>query len=267
MIMQELTNAARNFQYDYIYIDAFFLAIWIGFLIYYKKWATLKAGILFGLCVYFIDAIWWWNMPAGANYPEGTYIREYIIGGVQMPHPLGEYFLLKFGADFMMTLSYSLFAFAWFWIIFENFEKKNIKEIILFTGLYFGSWMATPFLSFWLPIDDRLVETVRHMDTQIFIWIVNVFIGYAVLSLVYGTDKFNSKNPKIIGYVFVIGCLQSFFMEFPLFISGIRPTGVEFLIYEIFFLVNQGAPYIYIIYDKIIPIITERIKKKPEVLK
>lgn len=253
MIMEQFTNAARTFQYDYIYIDALFLTLWVSYLIYTKKWSALKAGIFFGLCVYVIDAIWWWNAPAGAHYPEGTYIREYTIGGIQMPHPLGEYFWLKFGADFMMTISYAIFAFAWFWIIFENFEHPNKKDIILSTILYFGAWMATPFISLLLPIDDRLVETVRHMDTQMVVWIINVIVGYIILSIVYGTEKFNSKNPKIIGYVFIVGCLQSFYMEFPLFISGIRPTGVLFLIYEIFFLVNQGAPYIYIIWDKIIP--------------
>ncbi|MHA1147314.1 MAG: hypothetical protein ACTSR8_03625 [Promethearchaeota archaeon] len=253
MILEQFNNAVRTFQYDYIYIDAICLTIWVSYLIYTKKWAALKAGIFFGMCVYFIDAIWWWNTPAGANYPEGTYIREYIIGGVELPHPLGKYFWLKFGADFMMTISYGMFAFAWFWIIFENFSEPDKKEIVISTCLYFGSWLIIPFISLLLPIDDRLVETVRHMDTQMFIWIVNVIVGYFVLSIIYGTDKFNSKNPKIICYVFIIGCLQSFFMEFPLFISGIRPTRILFLIYEIFFLVNQGAPYLYILWDKILP--------------
>ena len=113
--------------------------------------------------------------------------------------------------------------------------------------------LSTPFISLLLPIDDRLVETVRHMDTQMAVWIINVIVGYIILSILYGTDKFNSKAPKIIGYVFIVGCLQSFFMEFPLFISSIRPTGILFLIYEIFFLVNQGAPYLYILWDKVIP--------------
>lgn len=261
MLLEEFTNAARNFQYDYIYIDAIFLTIWVSYLIYTKKWPALKAGVFFGICVYIIDAIWWWNSPAGANYPAGTYIREYTIGGIKIPHPLGEYFWLKFGADFMMTISYGIFAFAWFWIIFKNFKDPNTKEIIISTCLYFGSWLATPFISSLLPIDDRLVETVRHMDTQMIVWIINAIMGYIILSIIYGTDKFKSKNPKIIGYVFIVGCLQSFFMEFPLFISGIRPTGIFFLIYEIFFLVNQGAPYIYILWDKVIPLLKKKIRK------
>ncbi|GAI63654.1 unnamed protein product, partial [marine sediment metagenome] len=168
---------------------------------------------------------------------------------------------IKFGADFMMTFSYSMFAFGWLWIMFENFVKKNKREIVLFTSLFFGFWLLTPFLSFWLPIDNTIVDTVRYMDTQITIWIANVVIGYFILFLIYGTNIFNSKNPKIILYVMIIGCLESFFMEFPLLISGIRPTGILFLFFEVFILFNQGAPYLYILYDKVIPWLSRNIKK------
>ncbi len=256
MIFESLTNAERTFQYDYIFIDVFFLAIWLSLIIKNKKWKALKAGVFFAICVYLIDAVFWWNIPAGPLYP-GEYIREYLIGGVQMPHPLGSYFFIKFGADFMMTISYSLFAFTWLWIVFENIKKRDLKEIGLYSGLYFCSWMIIPLLSFLLPINDTIVYTVRHMDTQFSAWVVNVIVGYSILALIYGTNIIKKKNPKIIIYVFVIGCVESFYMEFPLFVFGIRPTNVPFLIYEIFFLFNQGAPYLYTLWDVIFPKIRE----------
>jgi len=262
MILQSLTDAARTFEYDYIYIDAILLTLWLLVVIKYKKWSALKAGFLFGIMVYVIDAVFWWNITAGANYPSGTFIREYWIGGTQMPHPLGPYFFLKSGADFMMTLSYSLYAFTWLWIMFENIEKRDKKEILLFTTLFFGLWMTTPLLSLLLPIDNTIVHTVRHMDTQIIAWIANVIIGYSILVIIYGTNLVKSKNLKILGYVFLIGCIESFFMEFPLFITGIRPTNIPFLIYEVFFLFNQGAPYLYILWDKVIPKLKERFFSK-----
>lgn len=256
-----LKEAWRIFQYDYIYIDAFFLLIWIGLLIKKKKWNPMIYGIIFGICVYIIDAVAWFNIPENSNYPPGTYIREYWIGGVYMPRPLGDYFWVKFGADFMMTLSYSMFAFAWLWIAFENIKKKDIKEVFLFTTVFFTSWLLTPFISFWLPINDTIVETVRHMDSQFILWIVNGTLGYIILYIIYGTNRFKSKNPKIIFYVLIIGFTESFFMEFPLFITGIRPTGVLFLIYEIFILFNQGAPYLFILYDKVLPWLFRKLKK------
>ena len=228
MIFEDITNAERTFQYDYIFIDAALLIIWLTVVIKFKKWKALKASILFGIIVYFIDAVWWWNTPW-----RDTFIREYWFGTPEraVNHPLDVDVLvniMKFGADFMMTISYSLYAFTWLWIVFENIEKKDKKEIIIFTGLFFGIWLSLPWISILLPINDMQVHTVRHMDTQLIIWIVNVFIGYSLLTIIYGTKLFKSKNPKVIFYVFVIGCTESFFMEFPLFISGIGQINIPF---------------------------------------
>jgi len=260
-LFDSFNEATRRFEYDYIFIDAAFLLIWLGILIKQKKWNPIKYGLFLGILVYIIDAVWWWNASAGANYPLGTTIREYWIDGVKMPHPLGEYFWIKSGADFMMCISYSLFAFGWLWIMYENYVKKNLKEIILYTSLFFGSWMLIPFISKILPINDTEVYTVRHMDSQMGVWISNVIIGYILFCIIYGTGKLRERDFKLIGYVFLVGCLESFFMEFPLFISGIRPTGIPFLIYEIFFLFNQGAPYLYILQVEVLPILTRKIKK------
>ena len=217
--LDAITDAARNFQYDYIIFDAIFLAIWITVLVILKKKKPLLMGLVFGILVYIIDAVWWWNAPAGSNYPAGTFVREYWIGGVQVPHALDPLFFLKCGADFMMTVSYSLFAFAWLWIMFENFKEwdgkeKFIKETILFTGLYFGSWMLIPTLSQLIPLNDVMVNTVRHMDTQVLIWIVNVCVGYAILAIIYGSGKFSERNLNVLGFIFIIGCAQSFSWSF-----------------------------------------------------
>jgi hypothetical protein len=99
------------------------------------------------------------------------------------------------------------------------------------------------------------------------VWIVNLFVGYSIFALIYGTGiikkiKPGAKNQKpIIFYVFLVGCLESFFMEFPLFIWGIRPPDPVFLIIEIFLLVNQGAPYLYIAYDIVLPFAAKGVKR------
>lgn len=259
---QGFNEAWRRFQYDYIYIDGIFFIIWVFILIKKKKLKPLKFGIFTGIIVYFIDAVFWWFLPAGTNYPPGTTIREYWIGGVKVPTSYGGYFWQKFGADFMMTFSYSMFIFAWIWIMFENYVKRNYKEILFYTTLFFAAWMITPILSSLLPIDDTIVETVRHMDTQMITWFVNASIGYLILILIYGTNIFKSKDWNVIIFVFILGCLGSFFMEFPLFITGIRPTGILFLLYELIILFNQGAPYLYILYDKIFPLLNKKILKR-----
>ena len=260
-LFESFNQARRIFDYDYIFFDGFFLTLWIAIMVKYKKWNPLKFGIFTGFIIYFIDSIVWFNLPAGNSYLAGTFIREYSIGGVYMPRPLGDYFWVKFGADFMMTFSYSMFAFGWMWIMFENFFKKNLKEILLFTLIYFISWMLIPLLSLIIPLNDTQVDTVRYMDTQMIAWSINLIVGYLFLSLIYGTNKFGGKKPKTILYVFVVGCVGAFFMEFPLLIFGIRPTGVFFLLYEVLFMLNQGAPYLYILYDKILPWFFVKLRK------
>lgn len=261
-IFQGFNEAWRRFEYDYIFIDGIFFLVWLGLLIKKKKWNPLKFGVFTCIIVYFIDAVFWWNLPANSNYLPGTTIRQYWIGGIEVPKGFSEYFWAKTGADIMMCITYSLFIFPWLWIMFENFVKKNRKEILLFTGFLFLAWFMTPILSFLLPINDTIVETVRHMDSQMIVWIVNVIVGYTILSIIYGTNKFGKKNPKYIAYVFIIGCLGSFFMEFPLFITGIRPTGIPFLLFEIIILFNQGAPYLFIIYDIVLPKVILMVKEK-----
>jgi hypothetical protein len=268
--LESFSEPTRFFQYDYVLFDAIFLGIWLFFLIKNKKWGALAFGLVCGVIVYFIDAVWWWNTPVNANFPPGTFIREYWIGDTQMPHPLGVLFWRKFNCDFMMCISYSLFAFPWMWIIYEKISKKSSegalnaedrKEIAFYTTYYFGAWMAIPIFTLLIPFDDTLVYTVRHMHTQLIVWIINVFVGYSVLAILYGTNIVKRKDPKVVGYVFVVGCAESFFMELPLFISRIRPTGPLFLLFEIIFLVNQGAPYLYIAYDLILPELGKQIKR------
>ncbi len=260
-VFESFNEAIRRFDYDYIYIDSIFLAIWLGFLIKHKKGNAIKFGIFTGFVTYLIDAIVWWNSPAGNNYPIGTMIREYWIGGVQVPQTLGIYFWPKFGADFMMTFSYSLFAFGWLWIMFENYVKRNFKEILLFTGMIFGFWLVTPFLSNLITLDDTLVISIRHMDTQMITWTVNFIVGYTLFFVIYVSGKFRKRDLKLFGYVFLLGCLGAFFMEFPLFISGIRPTGIAFLLYDTLLMFNQGAPYLYILYAEIFPYLAKKLKK------
>jgi len=238
--------------------------IWLSVLIKQKKWNPIKFGILTGIIIYILDTIIWFNAPAGPNYPPGTTIREYWIGGIKIPHPSGEYFWVKFGADFMMCFSYSFFAFGWVWIMFENYGKKDYKEMLLYTGLFFGSWMLTPLLSTLFPINDTIVYTIRYMDTQMIAWFVNVFVGYTLLFIIYGIGKLRKRDFKLIGYIFLIGILESLFMVLPLYIFHIRPMGLIYFIYELFFLFNQGAPYLYILQIELLPFLRTKIRRKNE---
>lgn len=249
--LSDITEVSRDFRFNYIYIDAIFLMIWIFLIIKAKKTTALKAGVCLGLFAYLIDSQLWWNLPMQGT-PTG-YVREYKIGDTYLPHPLGKYAWVKFSADFMMTISYALFAFTWMWLMYETWENQQWREMALFTLLWCTAWMLTPFLSQFIEWDNLPVHCVRHMGSQLNIQIITVGMGYILMLVCYATDIFARKDPKVILYVFVVGCVQAFMMEFPLFVFGIRPLKINLLIYEILILVNQGAPYLYIIRNLIGP--------------
>lgn len=256
------TEIARDFQYDYIFFDAILLAFWILFVIKKKKIFPLKASIVTAAITYFIDAVIWWNTPSSI---PGVNIREYRIWdifGVELDPSSGIFILAKFGADFMMTISYSLFAFTWVFIMFESWKNRNKRDMMVYSLFIFSAWMIVPWLSKLIPLYDARVWCIRHMDTQIVAQIVTVIAGFVLMSVLYGTSRFNSKDPKVILYVFLVGCFQGFIMEFPLWISGIRPTGLDLLIYETIILANQGAPYLYVIWDKILPLLKSWNEKR-----
>lgn len=249
MLPQEFYQASRIFQYDYIYLDALFLIVWIGTLLYKKQYKALLFGALIAPLIYIIDAVIWWNVSAGPTHPAGTFIREYWLNSIKIPHPTGSYTLLKFGADFMMDISYSLFAFSWLWLALNDIRKNKFlsRETWSYTLIWLVSWLLVPALSSLLPIDDTIVQTVRHMNSQFILWIINIFVGYGLLSYIY------RDQPKIVLYAFVVGMTGSVIMEFPLYLFGIRQTGLTFLLFETVVLLNQGVPYLLILIDKIIP--------------
>ncbi|MCR4277909.1 MAG: hypothetical protein NUV85_02720 [Candidatus Berkelbacteria bacterium] len=246
---EDLFVGKRVFQYDYIYIDAFFLAVWIVFLLWRREFKALIFSAVIAPIIYAIDAILWWNRSAGPHYPLGTHIREYWIAGSQVNRPEGVLWLQKFGSDFMMTISYSFFAFAWMWIMFHAIRNGRLltRPVVMLTLAWLACWLLVPLLSKVLPIDDRPVIAVRYMYSQFPLWIANFLMGYALLAVVY------RRRLSVVGQLFLVGLIGSIVMEVPLYLFGIRPTSLVFLIFEGVFLLNQGVPWLFLLIDRVWP--------------
>ena len=228
-------NLARNFQFDYILFDIVFLAIFVSLLLFWqKRYAPLIAGVVCGVIIYIIDGVVWYSLG----------VREYEI-----PSPW-----IKHAVDFMMDFSYGVVAFGWMWIAFE---RRSVKDVAFWTGLVLLGWFLVPLMSVTFSLDDDPIRTVRHMQSQVGLQIGMVVAGYLLLAIL-------RYDLKTIAYLFWIGCMLSFMMEIPLNVFRIRPTGIDVLIYETLFLFNMGVPYIYIIWDKIIPSIQHRLKRETE---
>ena len=221
-------NITRNFGFDYILFDALFLVVYIVLLVQRKKTAPLKAGLAFGVVMYVIDGIIW----------NAIGVREYRLSAPWVKHP----------TDFMMDISYGIVAFSWVWIAFE---RKSSQDIALWTLVLFTGWLLVPAFSISVHLNDDPITTIRHMQSQVWLQILAVIAGYVLLiALRY--------DWKTILYVFGIGCLLSFMMEFSLFISGVRPPSIPVLLYDTLILTNQGVPYVFVIWDRILPLLAKK---------
>ena len=230
MILNIDHDITRHFEFDYLIFDAVFLALYVTLLIVEKRVVPLKAGLICAVLIYIIDGIIW----------TATGVREYGISAPWMKHVV----------DFMMDVSYGIVAFSWVWIAFES---KSARDVFLWTAMLFAGWLLVPFASTLVDLYDAPITTVRHMESQVWVQILVVIAGYATLVAL----KYDLKT---LLYVFWIGCMLTFMMEFSLFISKIRPPNVKVLIYETLILTNQGIPYVYVIWDRILPVLRKRIE-------
>jgi len=62
------------------------LCTWVLILVRNREYRPLIFGLAIEPIIYFIDAGIWWNSAAGSSYAAGTFIREYWIGAMQVPH-------------------------------------------------------------------------------------------------------------------------------------------------------------------------------------
>lgn len=218
-------DVIRNFGLDYILFDLIFVIIFLSLLIRFKKKISLAAFFIGG---FFINFIVDWGIWLH------TGIRE-----ISLPQNfLG---LSEFWSTLIFFLWFSLSYGVEYAYIFIMFDKKSNK--IGWTALVFIGWILVGLLSQILPINNSSIMTLRHMGSGRFIEIGILIIGYAILFLL----KYDWK--KIV-YLFFVGFMIHFMMEFSLLITGIRPGSLIILIENSLIEFNMGIPFFYILYDK-----------------
>ncbi|MFX1409086.1 MAG: hypothetical protein ACFFA6_01940 [Promethearchaeota archaeon] len=237
-MLQVSHDVIRIFDLDYLIFDLILCFAYLSILILKRKRIPILVGLVCGLLFLIIDGVIWWNAGIREIYPTD----------------------MKIAVDFMMDFSYGLLAFSWVMIMFE---RKGIKEVLQWTSLLYGGWFLIAILSQMLPINDLEIMTIRHMKHLRVVEILTVVFGYLLL-------LFLRYNYKTILFVFWVGTMLSFMMESYLLFTNIRPSGYELLLYDSLILTNQGIPYLFVIFDKIIPklrdIILKRFKLREEVI-
>jgi hypothetical protein len=193
-------DVIRTFGVDYIFFDLIFVILFLFLLIRFKKKIPLIALFIGGLGINFLID---WGIWLHTGIRE-IFLPANFFGGVFL-------FFLWFSLSYGIEYAY----------VFLMFDKKSNK--LGWTLLVFGGWLLVAFLSQFFSINDTLITTIRHMGDLRLLTILLVLIGYSLLFIF----KYNWKK---IAYLFFVGFLIHFMMEFSLLISGIRPGSLLILI-------------------------------------
>ncbi|MFX0075632.1 MAG: hypothetical protein ACFE96_09330 [Candidatus Hermodarchaeota archaeon] len=188
---------ARTIGMDFIYFDLIFIAIWVIFLVKRNYWIPILWGLLGWIIYIFVDYVYWYLI---------TQTRHYI--GPLNPFLFFIWFCVSPG-------------FVQFSYVIVMFEKRNRKELLFWTLLFYIGWTLVSVGSQIIPLDDRIIEVYRDMnvENQRLNEIIMVLINIVVAAILYLKKKLSLED---ILYIFVVGTLVEFALEFTLAVSGIR---------------------------------------------
>jgi len=187
----------RTFGVDFIFFDLLFLVIWISFLVYKKYHSAILWGIAGWIIYLIIDYLIWYRLSGTRHYE-----------GPLNPHIFFLWFCFSPG-------------FVQFSYVIVMFEKRNVREILFWTFLFYAGWTLTGLLSQWLHFDDDLIRISRDMGKgnqrliMVSLAVLNFLIGVLLIAL-------RKLTWKHLIYLFLVGTLVELALEFSLFVSGIR---------------------------------------------
>jgi hypothetical protein len=195
--MVDSAIVARTLNADFIWLDLIFLTIWITTLARKKYWIPIAWGIL-GWWVYvFTDYYIWYTVMESRHY-------------------IGPFNDVLFFQWFCFSPGFVQFSY-----VAVMFEKRNLREILLWTGIFYLGWTLVGVGSQLLPIDDRIIQVWRDMnaDSQRVTFTIMTIINVVIAVLLWQAKKIRLED---VGYLFLIGTLVEFCLEFSLAVSGIR---------------------------------------------
>ncbi|NHJ20184.1 MAG: hypothetical protein EAX91_04510 [Candidatus Lokiarchaeota archaeon] len=188
---------ARTIGIDFIYFDIIFITIWVFFLIKKKYWTPILWGLVGWIIYIFVDYVYW-----------------YLI--TQTRHYIGSINPFLFFVWFCFSPGFVQFSY-----VIVMFEKRNRKELLFWTLLLYIGWTLVAVGSQIIPLNDAIIKVYRDMnvDNQRLNELILVLINIVVATILYFKKKLRLED---ILYLFLVGTLVEFALEFTLSVSGIR---------------------------------------------
>lgn len=229
---------ARTLGMDFIYLDLIFLVIWTIMMIRKRYTTALQ-----------------WGLVGGVTYIITDYILWYLI--LKVRHYSGPLDPFVFFMWFCISPGYIQFSY-----VFIMFEKRNLKEMVFWTLLFYIGWTCVGCGSQLFHWDDRVIMIYRDMNQS------NQRMGESIMvavNIVISILLLVKKKARIedILFMYLVGTLVEFALEFTLAVSGIRQQqgtwSFELMIINTLIEFNLGIVIMYLIYHPL------RMKRYPGV--
>ncbi len=238
--------AKRFFDVAFIYFDLAFLLVFVGLLIWKKKYMTLIVGVVMGVVYMLVDY--------GLFYLA---FGERVINlNGSLASPVSFFFIL-----FWMSMSYGFTNFTWIWLWIS--KDKHLFEWTLLILLW---WFVGPIFMQTFATGTEIV-TYRTSATTHGGMVFFILFGY--LGLIIWNFKQKKRVHKVnIPWLLAIGLLVQFGWEMGLLIGGIRSESrdmidkVKTVLINSLLETNLGMPYIFFIFMGVSMKYTERLKKR-----
>jgi len=188
---------ARTIGMDFIYFDIIFITIWIFFLVKRKYWTPILWGLLGWIIYIFVDYVYWYLITQTRHYTG----------------PLNPFLFFMW---FCVSPGFVQFSY-----VIVMFEKRNRNELLFWTSLFYLGWTLVSVGSQLIPLNDTIIEVYRDMnvENQRVNELTMVLINIVVAAILYFKKKLRLED---IIYLFLVGTLVEFALEFTLSVSGIR---------------------------------------------
>lgn len=239
-LLADLNNIvpSRTLNVAYVILDSIFLLVFLGLLLYKKRFLTVFFALMGGV-LYFVVDYGIFHLALGS--------RTITFNG-QESETITALVLL------WMSLSYGITNFSFIWLCLR--KDKYLKEWLL---LIVGWWLVAPTLA--KMSDFGPITTARTTGQYHYVMAIILVIGYLGL-IVYNL----ATKKKMINLLWLnlIGISVQFGWEFSLLINGIRPLNdASFMTIIVNSLIetNLGMPYIYLIFLGLNKFITEDFKE------
>ena len=218
----------RNFNMLYIILDCIFLAVFIGLLVWKKRYSTLLFALFGGILYTVVDF--------GGFYLLSHTRTVYIDGILQGAGG-------TFAVLLWMSLSYGFTNFAFIWILLgrDRFAKYWIFLIVMW-------WMICPSIS---ELGGEATITTSRTTGAYHGWMGVVLVVSYLILIVLLMKKSPQKAFVSVLYLCLIGISVQFGWEFSLLVNGIRPmnaASIRTLIINSCLETNLGMPLIYAIF-------------------